>query len=68
MDEIEALLFAVCIMPGITCLVCIFACELRIQQREGDTRRYPRYGQSPDMRDTTEHKLKIKSKLKDKET
>lgn len=68
MSEIEALLFAVCVMPVITCLVCIFACELRIQHREADTRRYPRYGRSTDMPDDTEHGLKIKSRFKDNET
>lgn len=68
MDEIDALILAICIMPGITCLVCIFACELRIQHREADTRRYPRYGRSADMLDDTEHRLKVKSRFEDKQT
>lgn len=68
MSDSEALVAALCIMPGITSLVCIFACELRMQHREADTRRYPRYGRSPDMLDDTEHRLKVKSKIKDNET
>lgn len=47
MNDIDALLIAICLMPGITCLVCIFACELRIQHRDADTKRYPRPGTEP---------------------
>ena len=68
MSDTEALLIAICVMPLVTSLVCIFACELRIQHRESDTRRLPRYGRSPDMLDDTEHRLKIKSRIHDNET
>lgn len=66
MSDFEALLFAICIMPGVTSLVCIFACELRIQAKENDTRRYPRYGKSDQMR--IKGKSRINGRDEDNET
>ena len=68
MTDQQALFAAFCIVPSVTVLCCIFACELRIQHREGDTSRFRRYGRSPDMLDDKEHKLKIKSRIHDNET
>jgi hypothetical protein len=51
MSDIEALFLAICLMPAITSLVCIFACELRIQHRDSDTRRFPRPGTHPERPD-----------------
>lgn len=48
MTENQALIAAVCVLPLVTTLVCIFACELRIQHREADTRRFPRPGTHPE--------------------
>lgn len=64
-DELELVLFALCIIPMLMFGVALFACELRIQYRDNDTRRYPRYGRSDDMRDS---EFRVKSKLEDNET
>lgn len=66
MSEVELIVFLGCVVPLICFGASIFACELRIQHRDSDTRRYPRYGQSDEMR--TKDKLKVKSKVKDNET
>ena len=47
MNETQLLCAAICIMPFITVLACVYACALRIQHREGDTRRFRRPGTEP---------------------
>lgn len=54
---VELIVILGCLIPFLMFCVAIFACELRIQYREGDTRRYPRYGQSDAMRTYGKSKL-----------
>lgn len=50
MSDRDLLVMALCMIPLVTIAVSIFACELRVLARERDTRRYPKYGKSPYMR------------------
>lgn len=66
MSEIGLILVLGCALPTLMFGVALFACELRIQYRDGDTRRYPRYGRADEMR--ADDKFKVKSRYGDKET
>jgi len=47
MSDRDLLIAALCLIPVVTALTAIFACELRIQYRESDTRRLPKPGTQP---------------------
>lgn len=66
-NEAQVILFTLfCLMPLIFIFVCMFWRVLVINDQENDTRRYPRYGQSPDMR--TKGKSRIKAEEEDNQT
>lgn len=65
MMTVEIIVFAGCVIPLLMFAVAVFACELRIQYRNNDTRRYPRYGKSDAMR--TKGESRIKNEYEDNE-
>jgi hypothetical protein len=54
---VELIVILGCLIPLLGFCVALFACELRIQYRDGDTRRFPRYGRSDAMRTGGQSKL-----------
>lgn len=54
---VELIIIFGCLIPLLMFIVAIFACELRIQYRNGDTKRHPRYGKSDAMRTGGKSKL-----------
>lgn len=66
MSDTHLLIAALCVSPFISFLICAVLRSMELTHRENDTRRYPRYGQSDDMRDNG--KFSVKRRYDDNET